>query len=45
MARLTAAERKRLQPSDFALGEGHYPIDTEARAPRARCAGLMLRLS
>jgi hypothetical protein len=35
MARLTAAKRKALPASQFALGKGHYPIDTANRARNA----------
>lgn len=35
MAELTAEERKRLQPSDFALPPDGYPMDTRERAADA----------
>lgn len=35
MARLTAAGRKKLPASDFALGKGHYPIENEVHAREA----------
>lgn len=35
MARLTAAARKKLPASDFALGKGHYPIEDKAHARNA----------
>lgn len=39
MARLTAAGRKALPASKFALGKGHYPIDTANRARNALARG------
>jgi hypothetical protein len=35
MARLTAAKRKALPASQFALGKGHYPINDPAHARNA----------
>lgn len=39
MARITAAQRKKLPASKFALGKGHYPIDTIGRARNALSRG------
>jgi hypothetical protein len=35
MARLSAASRRKLPASDFALGKGHYPIEDKAHARNA----------
>jgi len=35
MAKLTTKERNALPESDFALGEGHYPINDENHARNA----------
>lgn len=35
MARLTAAGRRKLPASDFALGKGHYPIEDRGHAQAA----------
>jgi hypothetical protein len=35
MAKLTASERRSLPSTDFALGKGHYPVDTINRARAA----------
>lgn len=35
MARLTAAARRALPASDFALGKGHYPINNPSHARNA----------
>jgi hypothetical protein len=35
MAKLTAAERKKIPAKDFALGKGHYPIEDKGHARAA----------